>query len=477
MFQIHQNLMNYYHFKCFVFFLISLGFSTSINAQDWIEKKVRNEDYSKIYVKGVISDSTQYYYNEENLIIAKQSFHFTDGIPSLSHEITYSYPSKNIRITNESSSTQTTHTWLNGDTLASIEYLWSYPGSPPSGNLFEFKFFENNNTKTRIKTHSLLGTNSWNPYMETIHVENLDGYEILSSSIEWIGGVSRTLWEHACEYDELNRLIYAHGTESDGSDYEIIYEYNEEGYKIKDEYWVNGSLVKSMIDFDLESLTFTYRRSGSYVIEVFDNRNNKIYKTKLKELNGEFYFRSIYSYDENDQLIKIQTDRKFADGLIYTNFQTYQYDRNNNLIYRELVDEYGKIAHYQKWNYDIYNNLLSTENLDNGVIVEPTGHYVQHHYITKYKSPKLLTNLTSKDETFVLFPNPTEDHINIHILSEDQIGSDMKLFDSNGKTLFDVKLMSEQNRVVLPKLIPGIYVVGLIKDNKQYLKKLMIKNE
>ena len=74
------------------------------------------------------------------------------------------------------------------------------------------------------------------------------------------------------------------------------------------------------------------------------------------------------------------------------------------------------------------------------------------------------------------YPNPTIDNLTIEM--HDNIISNLYflLFDINGKLLQNNKIASKQESIIMNNLVPGIYFMKVIQDNRELKTFKIIKN-
>lgn len=127
---------------------------------------------------------------------------------------------------------------------------------------------------------------------------------------------------------------------------ETVYEYNENGCKIKEECFLMGDLISSI---------------------TFDEDGNKIKEKTTK--NASDY--DILTYDKNGKIIRKDFESYCDDCLQERYGTTYEYDKNGNIIKEEDDDGYYKTYEYnEKGNLklEVHYNVYSDFDCDETVV-------------------------------------------------------------------------------------------------------------
>lgn len=97
-------------------------------------------------------------------------------------------------------------------------------------------------------------------------------------------------------------------------------------------------------------------------------------------------------------------------------------------------------------------------------------------FIAKYDNPIScqLNNTDFEDLNFEIYPNPSDELVNISIKGFDQ-NTTMTVFDISGKKVFSSILENERTTVNLGDLNTGIYIIQLVSGNKSIHNKLILK--
>jgi hypothetical protein len=74
------------------------------------------------------------------------------------------------------------------------------------------------------------------------------------------------------------------------------------------------------------------------------------------------------------------------------------------------------------------------------------------------------------------YPNPTTDYLELKVDSEKLKDLSFQLYDMNGKLLQSEKITGNQTRIGMGNLVPAIYFVKVIQNNKEVKVFKIIKN-
>lgn len=127
---------------------------------------------------------------------------------------------------------------------------------------------------------------------------------------------------------------------------------------------------------------------------------------------------------------------------------------------------------------DSYSNANASIDFTIGEVVISTGSdgtndITQGFHQTKWSYVGLENHSPKYDVT--IFPNPTEDVLNVQTLQFDNVT--YMIFDVNGKLILHDKLSEEITAIEVGQLAPGSYSL-ILKDNQQKLKTFkLIKSQ
>ena len=87
-------------------------------------------------------------------------------------------------------------------------------------------------------------------------------------------------------------------------------------------------------------------------------------------------------------------------------------------------------------------------------------------------SEKLATTVTQNKYTAIqLFPNPTEQHLNLS--GKNLMGALIQIFNLNGQLLFEKRAASGFETINLNQIIPGIYQLSVFQNHSCHNFKLI----
>ncbi len=78
--------------------------------------------------------------------------------------------------------------------------------------------------------------------------------------------------------------------------------------------------------------------------------------------------------------------------------------------------------------------------------------------------------------TCLAYPNPTTDFLQLKVESEKLKDLIYQLFDINGKLLENKKVEDDETSIVMSNLVPAIYFLKIIQNNKEVKSFKIIKN-
>lgn len=92
-------------------------------------------------------------------------------------------------------------------------------------------------------------------------------------------------------------------------------------------------------------------------------------------------------------------------------------------------------------------------------------------------NPTLSINeFDNKKKSLIIYPNPTNNIINIKGVLATGKDTTIKLFNQNGKQVFFKQVNLNEQQVSLPYLSDGVYFISLLNDGKNITHKLIISN-
>ncbi|MCK4662361.1 MAG: T9SS type A sorting domain-containing protein [Bacteroidales bacterium] len=230
--------------------------------------------------------------------------------------------------------------------------------------------------------------------------------------------------------------------------------------------------------------------------EIWNWQNNKIpdyYITKIKfDLNNNLWCNSI----DTNGIVGIESGgglQKF-DGNNWTNFNIYNSNIPSNTIFDIFIDSIdniwiatcaGGIAKFNgNANWEIYNVLNSgiAHNIANKIIITKdnklwVGHYICSGGISVADLDKIdnIINTRNKNiiEGFEIFPNPSNDYINISINFEYNGSALLSIYNLSGAKIYCNTIYIENN---IDKNLE-FYLTDLnIKHNGVYIFQIAIND-
>lgn len=125
---------------------------------------------------------------------------------------------------------------------------------------------------------------------------------------------------------------------------------------------------------------------------------------------------------------------------------------------------------------DSYTNSNGSIDFTVGEVVIQTGtdgnnDITQGFHQTNWNFLGLEDN--APDFEAIIFPNPTEDVLNIKTDNFEDVT--YKLYDAQGKVIFEDDLTSEQTSIVVSQLAPGNYSISLSNESKNLKTFKLVK--
>jgi hypothetical protein len=100
------------------------------------------------------------------------------------------------------------------------------------------------------------------------------------------------------------------------------------------------------------------------------------------------------------------------------------------------------------------------------------------HYMLTTRKAALQATVSSNAVAvigFTVYPNPAKDYVQLHVTDPSLRNAHIMLTDISGKTVYSGLYNNSTQKILLPKLAPGIYLLHLQSTNKTITKKLLIK--
>ena len=293
--------------------------------------------------------------------------------------------------------------------------------------------------------------------------------------------------------------------------------------------------IQHLNDKGLYVFTFLYNSCGYGQIISFDSSLNKIScdtipkylsrntnaiwradSTLLLSGTMEFIPDTIFGnnilYDSDMGLLIIDTLRNTLAARYLFNYGTKDYAGwGKNLIETSFGYYYtgvrGRVAGSNYKPTDIvlakvdYNlNVIwekrltdSTESYDvSGIVATPDGGVLllvwvfnpnaslldRDAYVLKISKDGVLLNrqkVSSMKQTFVIFPNPTSQSINIALVANDQIIKEYQIFDLQGKLVLQKQIDAKQYKINVQSLARGVYIIEGVTNTGARFQSRFVK--
>ncbi|MBJ2173631.1 T9SS type A sorting domain-containing protein [Aureibaculum sp. A20] len=246
----------------------------------------------------------------------------------------------------------------------------------------------------------------------------------------------------------------------------------------------NGDLLFGTISYSisgnnrLHKLTFDNRyNSNTTSIVIYDLLvldNGKIF-VRLKNEYSKVYNADLSLFSSNNSFEMSGVGSylsKFKNNILYA--RTFDntvrvFDENSKMTELLYID--GYVGHwYSQQDKDGY--LITTGSIGNQISTFQWYSWARG-YIRKYNLDDVLavadySDVVTKKNKILLFPNPTKNHINIKL--NDYIIDEVTLYDMSGKKL---KNFSGTNKIDISNISSGIYVLKIKSGNLIFESKII----
>jgi len=121
-------------------------------------------------------------------------------------------------------------------------------------------------------------------------------------------------------------------------------------------------------------------------------------------------------------------------------------------------------------SYSVGQFVYTTNTGTNGSVAEGVQQPFEISMVEGLEEAKGITL------SITAYPNPTTDYLTLSIEEFDISNLSYQLYDMNGNLLQSKKITGNQTSIVMSNLVPTIYFVKVIKENKSIKEFKIIKN-
>jgi hypothetical protein len=121
-------------------------------------------------------------------------------------------------------------------------------------------------------------------------------------------------------------------------------------------------------------------------------------------------------------------------------------------------------------SYSIGQVVYSTNTSANGTVIQGVQQPFEISVVTGIEEAKGI-NLS-----VLAYPNPTTDYLTLEVKEFELSNLSFQLFDMNGKLLQSEKITGNQTSIVTSNLVPAMYFVKVIQNQKEVKTFKIIKN-
>ena len=173
-----------------------------------------------------------------------------------------------------------------------------------------------------------------------------------------------------------------------------------------------------------------------------------------------------------------------ADPADSSNIKVLLTKWNPSLLQRDTVafgaSYFNAMAH--SWfNNGTLLNYMSGENPDSAIIVisssssvPKNGSYIYVDNLQFIGNVVGISENNSKKSNISVFPNPSNEDVNINFYVEPDKASNLMIYDLNGKLIHKVNELSKNNTINTSQWSKGIYTIQVNSNNQSINKKLII---
>ena len=173
-----------------------------------------------------------------------------------------------------------------------------------------------------------------------------------------------------------------------------------------------------------------------------------------------------------------------ADPADSSNIKVLLTKWNPSLLQRDTVafgaSYFNAMAH--SWfNNGTLLNYMSGENPDSAIIVisssssvPKNGSYIYVDNLQFIGNVVGISENNSKKSNISVFPNPSNEDVNINFYVEPDKASNLMIYDLNGKLIHKVTELSKNNTINTSQWSKGIYTIQVNSNNQSINKKLII---
>lgn len=122
-------------------------------------------------------------------------------------------------------------------------------------------------------------------------------------------------------------------------------------------------------------------------------------------------------------------------------------------------------------SYSVGQVVYTTNTGTNGTVAQGVQQPFEISVVSGLEEAKDISLLVSA------YPNPTTDYVILKVADLESAKLSYQLYDMNGKMLKAEKIEGNQTNIVMSNLVPSVYYVKIIQENKKEVKTFkIIKN-
>ena len=334
-----------------------------------------------------------------------------------------------------------------GNIVGYLEKDWNEDTGDYVNGYDELGIYDENNHQ--IKYYSM----KWNTDTQV-----WDSTQIIQSLYDEFGNRTERLYQkwNSELSDWVNNSRYSYKYDENGNQIEFLHEI----WSLVSSTWNNSSLYTS--EYNLEGLkTMEIRSVANTVGGIFAWKN---------------YSQSIYYYDDNSNMLLLESKKWDATNEIWINNYVYRYVYNSNealdvRIYQSynVTEEAYFDVNRIMYSYDEFVNLRESVrqswNLETSTWVSTSKdiYYYSQHDVTEAEILELANSI-------IIYPNPAENEISLSNITE---LSTVSIHDINGKLFIQREVDSNKTILSVSQLPRGLYLMKISNVSGQQVLKFI----
>jgi hypothetical protein len=231
---------------------------------------------------------------------------------------------------------------------------------------------------------------------------------------------------------------------------------------------IDGSNALNLFSIDVRSTVFSYTKTlvitpnfGNNIQSVnYDNVHDKLFAMN-SVYDSSFTFQGSYVV-EIDLLTGIIQNRGLLEGFVGFVVGSSSFDQNSSSL---LLIGLTANNNLQMIVFNTLTNTYITGFVPSGVseVVCDNTNFASNAYVTK------ITAL-DKPASLQLYPNPAVHQLVIQLPGDVPLNQSARIFDLNGRAIFEIQLVERTTKVDISNLKPGNYLLKYHAETLRFSK-------